>query len=104
MGGTRWEGINLPSNLLTLCGSGTTGCHGWIEHHPTYAEDHGWSVRQHERLTVAAVPVWTWRGWQYLEDDGTTRAALEHPGVAGCTCGCRGNETPADLWQVPEWA
>jgi len=25
MGGTRWQGINKPSNLMILCGSATTG-------------------------------------------------------------------------------
>lgn len=30
-GGTPDPRINLPSNLLVACGSGTTGCHGLIE-------------------------------------------------------------------------
>jgi hypothetical protein len=30
-GGDRDPRINLPSNLLVVCGSGTTGCHGLIE-------------------------------------------------------------------------
>jgi HNH endonuclease len=34
------------SNLLLLCGSGTTGCHGWITEHPAEAYEKGWSVRQ----------------------------------------------------------
>jgi len=37
MGGTRRTDINLPSNLLYVCGSGTTGCHGWIESQRTDA-------------------------------------------------------------------
>lgn len=31
MGGTKRPGINEAENLLALCGSGTTGCHGRIE-------------------------------------------------------------------------
>lgn len=30
MGGDRRPETNLPANLLLLCGSGTTGCHGWV--------------------------------------------------------------------------
>lgn len=30
-GGTRDPLINDPSNLMLVCGSGTTGCHGKIE-------------------------------------------------------------------------
>lgn len=71
MGGSRWPGINLPSNLLTLCGSGTTGCHGWVEGHPEWAKAQGWSVSVYERDHVATIPVWTWRGWVHLRADGT---------------------------------
>jgi len=31
MGGSRKKEINQPQNLLLLCGTGTSGCHGWIE-------------------------------------------------------------------------
>lgn len=101
MGGTRSAWINAPANLLTLCGSGTTQCHGWVEHHPEWAEAHGYSVRRWQAHAVVTVPVWTWRGWVSLEDNGTAHR-LEHPGVAGCPCGCRATETPADLWQTPQ--
>lgn len=103
MGGTRWPGINLPSNLLTLCGSGTTGCHGWVEHHPTWAKAHGWSISQHGRhlFSTVSVAVWTWRGWGFLRDDGTWLPRLDHPGVEGCTCGCRPLETTTGVWDTP---
>lgn len=40
-----WEGLNLPSNLITVCGSGTMGCHARIHAHPkeSYVKD-GWSA------------------------------------------------------------
>ena len=31
MGGTLSDSIHLPANLIVLCGSGTSGCHGWVE-------------------------------------------------------------------------
>lgn len=68
MGGSRWPGINLPSNLLTLCGSGTTGCHGWVTDHPREAMAAGLVVSKFADPT--AMPVYTWRGWVQLTDDG----------------------------------
>lgn len=47
MGGSRDPLINDPSNLVLLCGSGTTGCHGWVEQHRTEARRQGWLVSQH---------------------------------------------------------
>lgn len=31
MGGSRLAETHTLDNLLLLCGSGTTGCHGWVE-------------------------------------------------------------------------
>ncbi|GAA3948153.1 hypothetical protein [Microbacterium soli] len=33
--------ISGIANCLILCGSGTTGCHGWVEAHRELARDHG---------------------------------------------------------------
>ncbi len=38
-------GLWLPSNGLDVCGSGTTGCHGWIHANPEKAYASGWSVK-----------------------------------------------------------
>ena len=37
-------GDDSPLNLVALCGSGTTGCHGLIEAHPEWARMEGWTV------------------------------------------------------------
>ena len=44
MGGSRdgWE--DSPANLVVLCGSGTTGCHGWVESHRAEARELGYLV------------------------------------------------------------
>lgn len=39
-----WEGLNLPSNLITVCGSGTMGCHARIHAHPKESYAKGWLV------------------------------------------------------------
>jgi len=100
MGGSRWEGINDPANLITLCGTGTTGCHGWVESHPEWAKAHGWSVSVHQRDQVAQTPVWTWRGWVRLVY-GVALPAREYDGVDGCMCGCRPLETTTGVWDTP---
>lgn len=106
MGGTSWDGINQPANLLTLCGSGTTLCHGWVESHPTWAAHHGWTVPRYGLLQPepATTPVWTWRGWVLLLSSGDLELLPDHPGVPGCSCGCQPTETPAGLWDTPRLA
>jgi hypothetical protein len=37
-------GDNRMSNLIVLCGSGTTLCHGWVEGNPLAAQEDGWAV------------------------------------------------------------
>jgi hypothetical protein len=61
-GGT-WD----PSNLLALCGSGTTGCHGWVEANPAAAMELGFWLSNGE--TSADTAVWLWRRWVLLPDD-----------------------------------
>lgn len=46
MGGSRDAATNTAANLLLLCGSGTTGCHGTVESDRTAALEHGWLVAQ----------------------------------------------------------
>lgn len=43
-GGTRIAWVNLPANCIVLCGSGTTGCHGWVESHRAAALELGYLV------------------------------------------------------------
>jgi len=42
MGGTRNELIHAPANLILLCGSGTSGCHGWVESNRDEARKFGY--------------------------------------------------------------
>jgi hypothetical protein len=64
-------GADGPENRITLCGSGTTGCHGWAHHNRDEAAESGWCVRPWD--DPADVPVmsflfgriryagdWTW--------------------------------------------
>lgn len=44
MGGANRADSGRLSNIVTLCGSGTTGCHGWVETHREEARGSGWLV------------------------------------------------------------
>lgn len=41
MGGSSNPEINSTANLMVLCGTGTTGCHGWVEAHRGQAREDG---------------------------------------------------------------
>jgi hypothetical protein len=73
MGGTRDVRINFPSNLLTLCGSGTTGCHGHVESHRFDAIAEGYLLTN--VADAASTPVLTSAGWLLFTDDGEIEVA-----------------------------
>jgi len=67
MGGGS-DRAHSPANLIVLCGSGTTGCHGWVEAHPRAAIILGYRVPRW--LDPAEVPVLDVDGWVRLSHDG----------------------------------
>lgn len=67
--GGRWA----AANLLRLCGSGTTGCHGWAEAHPHAAQAAGWSLLGYEDPTARPALIYAaglWRAWWLLLPSG----------------------------------
>ncbi len=59
------------SNLITLCGSGTTGCHAWVHSHSEVARSMGWIVSRHGRRdSTTSRPVWYGQrnAWYLLDD------------------------------------
>ena|SRR5215510_10732169 len=71
LGGTRWAGVNLPSNLLVLCGSATSpGCHQEVESHRADALYAGWLVASGLDPARVAVLVHRASRWVYLTDTG----------------------------------
>jgi hypothetical protein len=61
-------GTGSPENGISLCGSGTTGCHGEAHHNRRWAAESGLIVPSH--LDPATVPVSTWRGLLLLDSTG----------------------------------
>lgn len=57
MGGDR--SAHTADNLVLLCGTGTTGCHGWIESHRQVGYQEGFLV--HRWDDPASVPVHRFR-------------------------------------------
>lgn len=81
-GGSKDPATNLPSNLLWLCGSGTTGCHGWIESNRAAAIEHGWLLRSWQTPIESPVRIHD-RGDVVLDDiGGMTPALLDLGGAA----------------------
>jgi hypothetical protein len=52
----RQVGGHTFANVVLLCGSGTTGCHGWVHAHPAEARRQGWIVSTAVE-DVADVPI-----------------------------------------------
>src|SRR3954465_5444478 len=68
MGGTRRKAVNLPSNLVTTCGNGTQGCHGWIGAH--VAEAHRVGLLGLSGVDPKAGALTTRWGGVLLDDEG----------------------------------
>lgn len=75
-------------NLILLCGSGTTGCHGWVHAHPADAYALGLLVHSYE--DPAETPVDTWFGRVTPTPDGGYRKA--------------GGEQPEPAENPDEWS
>jgi len=73
MGGSKDPSTNGAANGIVLCGSGTTGHHGWVESHRAEALALGLLVSRHGRQCPDEVPVSFdgGRTWLYLADDGS---------------------------------
>lgn len=62
-------GSNDPENLLSVCGSGTTGCHSHMESYRAEALQNGWLVSRYSNPACVAVLVDQQRRWVYLTPD-----------------------------------
>jgi len=69
MGGTRDPAINRPSNLIWVCGTGTTGCHGHMESYRHEAYGAGWLLHDGEDPLLEPVLLWD-RRRVVLDDEG----------------------------------
>lgn len=70
LGGSSDARLNEPSNLVLLCGSGTTDCHGFVESHRNDAHRVGWLLWRNADARRVPVDIYG-RGPTLLSDDGT---------------------------------
>ena len=68
MGGDPRPETNWPANLVAVCGSGTSGCHGWLESNRTEAMEMGLIL--HANDVPAEHPIATWYGAVILDNAG----------------------------------
>jgi hypothetical protein len=67
MGGTTVDDVARAVNGVPLCGSGTTGCHGWAEHHPILAELLGWRLASGSEYGEPWWNLQRWCRWAILD-------------------------------------
>lgn len=83
MGGTSRAEVNDLSALVTMCGSGTTGCHGHITANPTEAYATGWAIRRSASERPSEVPLTDLQGRQFfLTEEGGLVYLTHAPGGA----------------------
>lgn len=76
MGGRK--AADTPSNLILLCGSGSTGCHGYAHARPATSYRFGYLVRS--TACPSSAPIWVaGREWVLLDDDFGTTAVRDIP-------------------------
>jgi hypothetical protein len=70
MGGSRLASANGVANLMLLCGSGTTGCHGEVESRRKQAVAEGYIVPRPGVPETTPVN-YRGQGWHLLTADGS---------------------------------
>ncbi len=74
---------HTPANLVTLCGDGVRGCHGWAHAHPEEAYRAGWMIRRGGGDDPAEVPVLDLLGHRWLV--GARLSPFVSPTTGGCS-------------------
>lgn len=64
------DAVHRVENMIVLCGSGVTGCHGWVHAHPRESYESGWLVRSWQSPLEEPV-TYVGGGQFYLSSRGT---------------------------------
>ena len=65
-----FPGLHEASNVIDVCGSGSTGCHGWIHEHPKEALANGWLVSGYDDQPETVPILTAQHGWVLLDNNG----------------------------------
>lgn len=68
MGGSKDERLSGPANLIVLCGSGTTGCHGLVESQRRLSIELGYAMHRGDDPTEVLFQDDYGSCWQLLAD------------------------------------
>jgi 5-methylcytosine-specific restriction protein A len=68
MGGSKDPRLNAPSNIVLLCGSGTEGCHGYVESNRMQSLSEG--LLLHRTDDPFESPILLRHGLVMLDDEG----------------------------------
>ena len=69
MGGSKNEMLHEMANLIVLCGTGTSGCHGWVESNRAKARELGYLIQKIE--SAEDIPFQDETGlWWKIHNDG----------------------------------
>jgi hypothetical protein len=69
MGGSKNEMLHETANLIVLCGTGTSGCHGWVESNRAKARELGYLIQKIE--SAQEIPFQDEKGlWWQLDNLG----------------------------------
>lgn len=69
MGGSKNEELHKAANLIALCGSGTSGCHGWVESNREEARTFGYLIVKVE--SAEQIPFKDLNGdWWTIDNNG----------------------------------
>jgi hypothetical protein len=69
------------ANLVLLCGSGTTGCHGYVHQHPAESYKAGFMIHRNGLDTPEQVPMSTRFGLVLLTDTGEALKATNREAI-----------------------
>jgi hypothetical protein len=69
---------HCPCNGVWLCGTGSTGCHGWVHANPFVSRKNGWIVSRHEAVP-GSIPMLSamHKTWVWLDCDGDQTVQAE---------------------------
>lgn len=72
MGGSKNPALHKCANLLVLCGTGTSGCHGWVESNRDKARELGYLIQKVE--SAHEIPFQDINEkWWVIDNDGTKK-------------------------------
>lgn len=79
-GGTSVAWVSAAANGIVLCGSGTTGCHGWVEARRTESIEDGFLISANGQAKADEVPIKHTRlGLVLLDDEGGYEPVADEP-------------------------